>query len=153
MQNMLSAKVEALVGPGARDKIKWLYEALSILDAKANGLLQINSLVMTIMSLVVTFARSAGGTLTVPIGFKSGLLLAFVVLSVSSVLCFFVVRIGWAFLMGANLENQTYDFKCEIAALSAVTNKRTLLFWGAWWLGLIGYVVAIGLAIYASVTV
>ena len=153
MPNLLLPRVNALLGTTAtaRDKVKWLYEALSILDAKANGLLRINSLVMTILSLIFTYARTAPQSQNVSPCFLTGCLFAFVALGGSSVLCFLVVRMSWDFLGSVLTGAAAPDFTAEIDGLVDETTKRTHFFVWAWRLGLVGYSIAMFLALLAGV--
>jgi hypothetical protein len=151
--SLLAIKIEALVGTAPRDRIKWLYEALSILDAKANGLLRINSLVMTIISLFLAYAHSGDRIAHISTGFLIGSTVALLLLAGSSIICFFIVRMSWEFLRAVPAVSGTTAFTGEIDALAIETNRRTHLFVSAWSLGLAGFVLTMVLALFGAIVV
>jgi hypothetical protein len=148
--SQLDGKVRALVGSAVRDRVKWFYEASSILHAKAQGMLRINALVMTIIGVALSFAKAAGISLSA--GFLFGCLIAFVLLAVSGILCFLIVRMSWGFLETLPATPTSQDWQREIAGLADVTDRRTGLFQNAWWLGGIGFVMTCLLAVNGVVT-
>ncbi len=150
MPSQLSRRVEALVGNTPKDQVQWLYDALTILDEKANGMLQINSLVMAVIAIFFSYAGSLppaqSGTYAVRLG-MAGCIIAFVLLALSSWRCLQIVRVGWGFLTDLTPGRDVTDFTREIEELCGVADRRTQSFWWAWWLSLLGFSLTAILAI------
>jgi hypothetical protein len=145
MPNQLSQRIAALALPAnqaAKDQINWLYGALTILDGKANGMLQINSLVMAVIAAFVSYTQSPafgpGNTRLLHLGL-GGCVLAFLLLAASSWRCFQIVRMGWGFLTDLTPGQPIADFTREIEELCGVADARTRCFWWAWQLSRIGF--------------
>jgi hypothetical protein len=119
--------------------ILWIYKSLDVLDAKANGLLRFNSVIMAIITLVLNQQLSVaklGGI---------GVFLLIVSLSLMAASCFFcfhVIRLDWNILEKAGSKG-SYDFKLEINSLIRIVTKRTKNFTSAWTASLAALVLAV----------
>jgi hypothetical protein len=105
-----------------------LYSILNILDAKANGLLRVNSLFLTMLIFFIGWSHAPSGfpeylQAMVPLAYIDTLLLV-----VSSVLCLLVVAVKWKFLGYVIAE----DFSKEVQELAKVVDDRTHFFLLAW---------------------
>lgn len=116
-----------------------LYSLLGVLDSKANGLLQVNSMFIALISLLgVLGTTGQGATAPTPLHTTVAEAIAAVTLLlflVSSVLCMLIVRVNWGFyhhvgkLVGANAHQA---FKAEILKLAQVADSRTIAYIRAW---------------------
>lgn len=147
----LRDRVKAIVGKDADDGkiIDKLYQILTTLDAKANGLLRVNSLFLTILIALVGWAKS--GRSSVAPGWYLASYIDIGGLGISAFLCMFVVMVSWKFLGKAEKTTKngetTYTFKEEIDALAGAAMRRTACYQTAWLLTLIGLVVLSAVAI------
>jgi len=157
MPSNLRARVVALSDPAnqpVKDQIEWLYAALSILDGKANGMLQINSLVMAVIAAFVGYVQSQPVGGIHPCVMRAGVggcVVAFGLLTLSSLRCMIIVRMGWGFLTDLTPDRPLSDFTKEIEELCALTDRRTQNFYWAWWLSGIGFVLTSILALAGGV--
>ena len=114
----LANTISALLKSDQRDEIRWIYDALSVLDTKASGLLSYNGILIALTSALLGFV------LQTPI---SGYF--YPVLVGASLFCIRVLWIGWDFLGNVSEEssdgNLKYDFNVEVAELVKVLQKRT----------------------------
>ena len=137
--NETRQKIEALIGADSsgvvpnKEIIKWLYDALSILDGKANGLLRVNGFFLALLAGTLAFFRFIREDsqkvwlpkvhffdLIVYIGVTALLFLC------SSMVCIWVVRVSWRILGKVTLaEARNSNFSREINALSHAVNDRT----------------------------
>jgi len=122
----LANTISALLKSDQRDEIRWIYDALSVLDTKASGLLSFNGILIALTSALLGFVLQtpiSGYFYPVLVG---GGLAACVV---SSLFCIRVLWIGWDFLGNVSEEssdgNLKYDFNVEVAELVKVLQKRT----------------------------
>lgn len=152
----LLKRLKALVSAADAGKIiDKLYPILTTLDAKANGLLRVNSLFLTIVIAFVGWAKSAGQSAVAAHSIRY--IISYVtiaLLGLSAFLCMIVVRVSWQFLGKVNPKDTsttdtsltgvsgetTYSFKAEIAALAKAASRRTTYYQMAWWLTLIGLI-------------
>ena len=157
MPSQLSQRVAALVSSDnqpAKEQIAWLYGALTILDGKANGMLQINSLVMAVIAAFVSYTQSPAFAAGNPGLLRAGLggcVVAFLLLAASSWQCFQIVRMGWGFLTDLTRGQPIGDFAFEIEALCDVTDARTRYFGWAWRLSLFGFGLTAVLAVIGGI--
>ena len=125
-------KIRSLDGNEVKDVLNRLYAILTILDGKANGLLRVNSLFLTMLIFFIGWSHANGFPTTlevfVPIAYFDT-----IALGVSSVLCLLVVAIGWRFLGYVTLLSNGHNFGTEIMRLANVVDDRTHFFWLAWW--------------------
>jgi hypothetical protein len=128
-----------------KETINWFYSVLNILDAKANSLLRVNGLFITILVVFWGAARTAGNPLKITHDQTATAVLALIIVLVSTIFCFWIVRVNWKFLgkvvkVRANIENQqgvieereVYDFKSEAERLAKVVDDRTHYYWIGW---------------------
>jgi hypothetical protein len=118
---------------GAAAMINRLYGILTILDGKANGLLRVNSLFLTVLVFFIGWSHTSSAfppqlSVYVPLAYIDT-----IILLASSVLCLLIVAVSWKFL--GHVANGKFD--AEIARLGNVVDDRTHFFWLAWW-GTIG---------------
>jgi len=129
-QELKDAAVEGKVlRIGAAVMINRLYGILTILDGKANGLLRVNSLFLTVLVFFIGWSHTYSGfppqlSVFVPLAYIDT-----IILLVSSVLCLWIVAVSWKFL--GHVTNGIFD--TEIAQLGNVVDDRTHFFWLAWW--------------------
>ncbi len=112
------------------------YAMLTILDAKAGGLMAINGLLATFLVLVAGYYKTLpNNTMNGMIVGASTILLA--VLVASAILCFFIVRMKWGFMQRMNFDEMgTFNTEDEMNGLCDVILERTYLYECAWWLTL-----------------
>ncbi len=127
-----------------KDVIGWLYGALNILDAKANGLLRVNAFFITIITFLIGLPIATENTISVPdlSGWVGSLSLALFLLSTVS--CFLIIRVKWKFLgkVAPASSGQSFNFAPETEDLAKVVDDRTHYYWLAWGgtiLGLIAF--------------
>lgn len=129
-------------GPASdKDVIGWLYKTLSILDAKANGLLGVNGFFITVLSIFLGLWNAGKIPSTIPdiYGNISVYILGIFVLS--GIFCFLIIRVKWKFLGKVQVSNgASYDFDIEIMWLVRVVSDRTHLYWIGWALTFLGFV-------------
>jgi hypothetical protein len=138
-------KVEALDGTTAKDVLNRLYGILTILDAKANGLLRVNSFFITMLVFFIGWSNTG----TFPDALRDYVYIAYfdvLLLVISSVLCLVVVSVSWKFLRYATPDKATYKFDEEIGHLANAVDDRTHFYFIAWWLTLIVFVLSVGSA-------
>jgi hypothetical protein len=119
-----------------REVIAWFYSALTILDAKANSLLRVNSLFIAVLVFFWGAARTEGNPLNITIDQVATAVLALVVVMVSTIFCFMIVRVNWRFLGRVKESNVGYDFKSEAKRLANVVDNRTHYYVIGWFLTL-----------------
>jgi hypothetical protein len=138
-------KIESLEGEdaSAKDYLTRLYSILTILDGKANGLLRVNSLFLTMLIFFIGWSNAPTGFPTrladyVPLAYINAFLLVG-----SSVLCLLVVSVSWKFLGHANQIKDRYSFDTELARLANVVDDRTHYYWIAWLFTLIALLISL----------
>ncbi|WP_192560504.1 hypothetical protein [Pseudomonas allokribbensis] len=133
--------------------LKWIYDVLAILDTKASALMRLNG----VMLATTTFMLIHGATLQI----KVLIIFNALPLTLSIILCLFVVNVDWPFLGKAKMPKtpdsateiagQTIDFTEEFSRLESMIGIRTLIYRWAWGLSLFAAVAfIIALAIYLS---
>lgn len=126
-----------------RSILMWFYGVLNILDAKANGLMRVNSSFVTILLFFFGLAQARIGdgpqekliqvsnVQMVVAGICLVLALAF------TFLCFLIVRVSWKFLGHVQVASSGgYDFKSEVKRLANVVDDRTHYYLIGWYLTL-----------------
>jgi len=128
-----------------REAIAWLYSALTIMDAKANSLLRVNSLFITFLVFFWGASRTEGNPLRITHDQIATAVLALILLMVSTIFCFLIVRVNWKFLgqvarvrLTVNgQEMEAYDFQSEAKRLANIVDNRTHYYWIGWLLTLV----------------
>jgi hypothetical protein len=123
-----------------RETINWFYSVLTILDAKANSLLRVNSLFITFLVFFWGAARTQGNPLKITHDQIATAVLALITVMVSTIFCFLIVRVNWKFLgtvgtVTAQIDNRdqvVYDFQGEAERLARVVDNRTHYYWIGW---------------------
>ncbi|HKO07731.1 MAG TPA: hypothetical protein VJ487_08440 [Alphaproteobacteria bacterium] len=130
-------KIRGLHGAGApdhgasvpdKDIVDALYNILTILDAKAAGMLTFNSLVTAILAVILSATDEVKASLGVPSFFTAVGpfdMLAFVL---SSFFCLFIIQVKWKFFGQVSTETPG-DFGKEIRLLAEAVDDRTRCFW------------------------
>jgi hypothetical protein len=128
-----------------KETIGWLYSALTILDAKANGLLRVNSLLITLLTALLGLARLERNPLNITHDQVATAVLGLGSLIVSTIFCFMIVRVNWKFLSHVVLkpDKTTYDFEREAQRLANIVDNRTHYYSIGWVLTLIVLVLPI----------
>src|SRR4029077_1840629 len=114
----------------------WLYSVLNILDSKANGLLRVNSLFITLLVFFWGAARATGNPLKISPDQASTAVLGLILVMVSTIFCFMIVRVNWKFLGHVRKEGGAYNFANEVKRLAKVVDDRTHFYWIGWLLTL-----------------
>jgi len=120
------------------------YEILNILDGKAGGLVTLNTFMGAFPAAAVAYFRGKTDFLHI-----AGLYLSFVLvmlLVVSAIFCFRIVRINWPFLYFIDAGGGKEFSDKELKELSHVIVARTRYYSAAWWITLLSLA---GLAILA----
>lgn len=147
------AKIEELHADGNKTKkeiITWLYTVLNILDSKANGLLRVNGLFITLLVFFLGAARAVGNPLHITYSQVASAVLVLALVLLSTIFCFMIVRVNWKFLGQVHKNNNAYDFGSEVERLANVADDRTRYYWIGWFLTLMAIVlpVLIGLLLW-----
>lgn len=135
-------KLNADQNKAVKETISWFYSVLNILDAKANGLLRVNGLFITILVFFSGAARSPGNPFHITYDQAATAVLALLLLMISTIFCFMIVRVNWKFLGKVHLKKDkdnadVYDFDSEVKRLANVVDNRTHYYWIGWLLTLI----------------
>ena len=138
-------KIKSLEGTSvaAKDYVNRLYGILTILDAKAGGLLTVNGLFLALLVFFIGWSNAPTGFPTrlvdyVPLAYFDAILLI-----ISSFLCLLVVTVSWKFLGHATWDRGAYNFDTEIGRLANVVHDRTHYYWWAWLCTVISFLVSI----------
>jgi hypothetical protein len=117
--------------------IKWLYDLLSVLDAKASALMRLNGVLIAAAAFLLGSAgRSDSVLIARPADTR--LMIACSLLSALSIsACLFVVNVSWPFLGKATLDGTDVDCAAEITGLDAACSFRRRMYRAAWWLSLV----------------
>jgi hypothetical protein len=135
----LSVKIRALANAtDSKDQIDRLYSILGILDAKATGLLGVNSFFIAILIGLLGLKDIKE---TLPHRFTAGAEIALVLLVISSIFCLLIVRVSWKFLRKVSAVGTGYSFDKEIKRLSNVIDDRTHFYWFAWFGAISGFLI------------
>jgi hypothetical protein len=153
MTTPLAAKVRALIPNDQRGQIKWLYEALSVLDSKAQGLLRLNAFVLAIGGFSITFVKysSLAGYHPFIVPFYLICVMDFLALVISCLLCFWIIRMSWGFLETLPDAPTAAELDSEVDNHATVTDERTLLFQWSWRLSVAGFVSTVMLDLLGGV--
>lgn len=144
------AKTKALVNPDAPNNaapskvIDRLYSILDIMDAKASGLLTLNSFFIAVLTGFLGFVYAPENAIqkALPTNFVPVAEFDLALLIVSSIFCLFVVRVNWKFLRNAALDGAgKFKFDNEVLRLAKVVDDRTHLYWFAWYGTLFAFLV------------
>jgi hypothetical protein len=122
-----------------KETVSWLYSALTILDAKANGLMRVNSLFITLATAFLGAARLDHNPLKISHDQVATAVLGMALLILSTILCFMIVRVNWKFLSHVvkPQDQPDYDFDNEAKRLANVVDNRTHYYFIGWFLTLI----------------
>jgi hypothetical protein len=119
-----------------REIILSLYNMLNILDSKANGLLRVNSLFITLLVFFWGAARAPGNPLKISPDLAATAVLSLILVMLSTIFCFMIVRVNWKFLGYVRKEGGAYNFANEVKRLANVVDDRTRFYWIGWLLTL-----------------
>lgn len=110
--------------PTDLDKIKWLYDLLTILDQKAGALLAFDGLLLAAEALMYDKMSEKIDWL------HYASLILMLVTIVAALTCLFVARVSYAFLGKVDLN--VYNNTAEILELGNVARARTHRLWWGW---------------------
>jgi hypothetical protein len=126
-----------------KETLNQLYSILTILDAKATGLLTVNAFfIAALLALLASSEEVARviGMIAPSLVLETQL----VALTFSAFLCLLVVRVSWRFLVNvSNAPTAEADFDDELRRLANVIDDRTRYYWFAWLFALIGFVLTL----------
>jgi hypothetical protein len=121
----------------AAKAVKWIYEILTVLDAKASALMRLNGVLIAAAAFFLA-QLGASARLVLSGGIHPSLVVIAALLSAISIACcLFVVNVSWPFLGKATIQGTTWVFENEIAALSKTMHHRQNAYRAAWWVSLI----------------
>lgn len=122
-----------------KDILIQFYGILSILDAKATGLLTVNA----IAAAILTAFLAADGALAQQLHMPASLpILEFqlLLLGGSSLLCLVIIRVTWRFFaIVPSTPTLPADFDTEVKRLANVIDDRTHYYVIAWWLAIVAF--------------
>jgi hypothetical protein len=145
-----------------KETITWFYSVLNILDAKANSLLRVNGLFITVLVFFLGAARALNNPLGITPDQIVMAVLALIIVMVSTIFCFLIVRVNWKFLgkvakvseTVGGLQREAFDFQSEARRLADVVDDRTHYYWIGWLLtfaaGLVMAILAASLSSWKS---
>ena len=117
-----------------KDVINWIYAGLNVLDAKANGLLRINALFITVLIAMLGLRKSDGhGLIVLQNSYVTLAQIDVAIFVISSFFCLMIVRIKWKFLAKVRKTTDGYTFADEITVLANILDDRTHLYFLAWY--------------------
>jgi hypothetical protein len=126
--------------------ITGLYGILTTLDAKASGLLRVNSTFIAVLTVLLGWLVNKSPPPNVPWFWHLVTYADLALFILSSFLCLCIVRVSWSFYGKAVLERDTYKFDGELEPLARTTVHRTRYYQGAWYLT---FIALVGLATLA----
>ncbi|MGB8411043.1 MAG: hypothetical protein WCE58_14195 [Gallionella sp.] len=122
----------------ANDAVKWFYEVLTALDAKASALMRLNGVLIAAAAFLLGIFGRTGTTILSTTALDSVSIICSALLSAISIgLCLFVVNVSWDFLGKVTINGNDFDFHEEIKSLENVVNRRQFLYRSAWWISLL----------------
>lgn len=117
----------------ASDAVKWVYEVLTTLDAKASALMRLNGISIAAAAFLLgLFGRSDPTILSTASPHAALIVTCAFLSSVSIFLCLLVVNVGWSFLGKVKNLNGEFDFSDEIRKLDATCTTRQKCYRVAW---------------------
>ncbi len=136
----VSAQTTNGLGPAPTDmeKMKWLYDVLTILDAKAAALLAFDGLLLA----AETFMYGASDRIAWLHPYSLWLILLTLA---AALVCLFVAHISYAFL--GKIKIGAPDNSAEIKKSGNLVKWRTIRLWFGWWLSVIAVVCFIALVL------
>jgi hypothetical protein len=122
----------------ANDAVKWFYEVLTALDAKASALMRLNGVLIAASAFLLGIFGRSGATILSTTRIDSIFIICSALLSAISIgLCLFVVNVSWYFLGKVTINGSDFDFVEEITSLGNVVDRRQCLYRSAWWISFI----------------
>lgn len=126
--------------------IAGLYAILTTLDAKASGLLRVNSTFIAVLTVLLGWLINKSPPPSVQWFWYDIAYVDLGLFILSSFLCLCIVRVSWSFYGKAILDSGTYKFDRELDPLARTTVHRTRYYQGAWYLT---FLALVGLAAIA----
>jgi hypothetical protein len=131
-----------------RQIIAGLYAILTTLDAKASGLLRVNSIFIAVLTFFLGWLINKNPPPKVHWLWHVVTYVDLTFFAISSFLCLCIVRVSWSFYGKAELDNGTYKFDKELNPLARTTTRRTWFYQAAWYftfIALVGFAaIAVG---------
>jgi hypothetical protein len=130
----------------------WLYKLLNVLDAKANGLLRFDAMLLTAITIVLSGLTNKGSLLRFDPNIWCHLAagIAMAVLGLSGSLCFFIVQLKWGIMDEAIEEpdeaieeTAKFDFSKDVKVLAGVIERRSRCYFFAWILSFAALIAAV----------
>ncbi|HZR63326.1 MAG TPA: hypothetical protein VFA80_20450 [Xanthobacteraceae bacterium] len=112
--------------------LDFLYEALTILDRKADALMAFNAILVA----AAAFAIERGGVLATSLWRRIGVIIVILTALGAAALNLGVARVKYGFLAGVTMADGKPQLEAEFKALAAVLADRTLDYQIGWWLSL-----------------
>jgi hypothetical protein len=140
--------LDKINGPGnevIKENLKFLYEALTILDRKADALMAFDGLLIA----AAAFAMEKGGVVPAHKWRRAGALLVILLALLAAGSCLWVARIKYEFLHNAHVVDGKLQIAGELQALATALSDRTNDYYLAWYLSV--FAVALSTVIAASI--
>ncbi len=142
-------KLNLLNGPGyeaARGTLQFFYDALSVLDHKAEALMVFDGILIA----AAAFAIDRGRLGAVHKWRRALTLIAITLALVAAAACLFVARIKYSFLGDVTIVDGKLQLDPELAALAAALARRTADYEFAWYLsvGAVAMSILVALSIF-----
>jgi hypothetical protein len=141
----------------------WLYKLLNVLDAKADGLLRFDAMLLTAITIVLSGLTNKGSLLRFDpnIWCHLAAVIAMAALGLSGSLCFFIVQLKWGIMdeaieepdeaieeTGEVIEKTAkFDFSKDVKVLAGVIERRSRCYFFAWILSFAALIAAV-IALY-----
>jgi hypothetical protein len=116
----------------ARETLRFLYEALTILDRKADALMAFDAILVA----AAAFAIERGGVLATSFWRRAGVIIVILLALGAAASNLWVARVKYDFLGGVTLSGGKLQLEAEFNALAAAVADRTFDYQIAWWLSL-----------------
>jgi hypothetical protein len=127
-----------------RKMLDFLYEALTILDRKADALMAFNAILVA----AAAFAIERGGVLATSLWRRVGVIIVILTALCAAALNLGVARVKYGFLGGVTMVDGKPQLEAEFKALATALTDRTLDYQIGWWLSL----AAVGLSALLAVS-
>lgn len=127
-----------------KETINALYAILNIIDSKANGLLVVNSVFMSMITIALEISKSHHVVNTFPKCTMALAVSSLALLALSSALCLIILQIKWSFLENVTITDEdAIGTKEEEEALAGAIVDRTRCYGTAWVLTVAGLLILV----------
>lgn len=120
----------------AETAIKWLYDVLTTLDAKASALMRLNGVLIAAAAFLLGLFGRLGNTILATTMWDARVIISCALFSAASIFaCLFVVNVSWSFLGKTNLSGTDgCDCTTELRDLGDACGLRQVMYRLAWWI-------------------